>query len=110
MVIDTFHFYAGGSVLADIGRLPVERLFVVHLNGCEDLPRGQLTDAHRLYPGEGVIPIDGILSGLRERGFDGMASVEIFRPAYWEEDPRVVARTALERASAVVRRAGLTVG
>jgi 2-keto-myo-inositol isomerase len=105
-VIDTFHFYAGGSALDDIGRAPVDRLFVVHLNGCEDLPKPQLTDVHRLYPGEGVIPIDEILSRLRARGFDGTASIEIFRPSYWEQDPVEVARVAHAKAADVLARAG----
>ncbi len=108
MVVDTFHFYAGGSSLDDLRRVPVERLIVLHLNGCEDLPRDELTDAHRLYPGEGAIPIDAILSSLHARGFDGVASIEIFRPEYWEQHPADVARTAYERASAVLRRNGFT--
>ncbi len=108
MVIDTFHFYAGGSRLDDLRRVPVERLIVLHLNGCADRPRDELTDAHRLYPGEGVIPIDAILSPLRERGFDGVASIEIFRPEYWEQHPADVARTAYTRAAAVLHRTGFT--
>jgi 2-keto-myo-inositol isomerase len=106
MVIDTFHFYAGGSRLDDLSRLSIDKLLVVHLNGCEDLPREQLTDAHRLYPGQGPIPIVEILSTLRERGFDGVASVEIFRPEYWERDAREVARSARASAAAVAAAAG----
>lgn len=109
MVVDLFHFYAGGSRMEDIGRIPVEKLFVVHLNGCEDLSRDQLTDAHRLYPGEGVLPGAAILSALRERGFDGVASVEIFRPEYWAQEPRQVALTAYERAAALLAAAGYRV-
>lgn len=109
MVIDTFHFYAGASCLEDIRNVSIEKLFVVHLNGCEDHPLTQLTDAHRLYPGEGVIPIDGILAVLRERGFDGMASIEIFRPEYWSQDPHEVARNAYNRAAEVLSRAGYTI-
>lgn len=109
MVIDTFHFHAGSSRFEDLDRVRIDRLFVVHLNGCEDLPRDQLTDAHRLYPGEGVIPITQILSRLQSRGWDGTASVEIFRPAYWEQDPREVARTAHSRAKAVAEAAGFNI-
>ena len=109
MVIDAFHFYAGGSRLEDIARVPIEKLFVVHLNGCEDRPLTQLTDAHRLYPGEGVIPIEEILAALRERGFDGMASIEIFRPEYWEQEPREVARNAYTRTAELLSRAGYTI-
>jgi 2-keto-myo-inositol isomerase len=106
MVLDTFHFHAGGSRLDDIARMPVEKLLVVHLNGCEHRPRHELTDAHRLYPGEGAVPIDAILGALRARGFDGVASVEIFRPEYWQQDPRDVARRARDAAAAALVRAG----
>ncbi|MDE3094654.1 MAG: sugar phosphate isomerase/epimerase [Chloroflexota bacterium] len=109
MVIDVFHFYAGGSRIADLQRVPVEKLIVLHLNGCEDLPRERLTDAHRLYPGEGVIPAGAILGALRECGFDGVASVEIFRPQYWEQDPHEVAYTAYARAVQVLTAAGYTI-
>jgi 2-keto-myo-inositol isomerase len=106
MVIDTFHFHAGRSRLEDLERVPAERVLVLHVNGCEDLPRDQLTDAHRLYPGEGPIPIDEIAGRLRGCGFDGVASVEIFRPAYWEQEPREVARTARMMAAQILERAG----
>lgn len=109
MVIDTFHFYAGGSSLDDLRRVPVERLIVLHLNGCEDLPLDELTDSHRLYPGEGVIPIDAILTTLHDCGFDGVASIEIFRPEYWEQHTAYVARIAYEHATAVLHRAGFTI-
>ena len=109
MVIDTFHFHAGRSRLADLPNVPADKLFVLHLNGCEDRPREDLTDAHRLYPGEGAIPIEAILRALRDRGFDGTASIEIFRPEYWELDARLVARTARAKAAAVLANAGYVV-
>lgn len=109
MVIDTYHFHAGGSDLADLANVPTDKLFVVHLNGCEDLPREQLTDAHRLYPGEGPIPIVAILEALRRRRFDGTASIEIFRPEYWKLDARGVARTARTKAAVVLAAAGYVI-
>ena len=109
MVIDTFHFHAGGSQMADLARVPIDKLFVVHLNDSEDRPKAELTDAHRLFPGEGVIPIVEILSALRDRGFDGTVSIEIFRPEYWERDAREVARDAKVKAEAVLTTAGYTI-
>ncbi len=109
MVIDTFHFHAGGSLLSDLVRVPIDKLFVVHLNGCEDLPRPELTDAHRLFPGEGAIPIEEILRPLHAAGFDGTMSIEIFRPEYWERDPREVAREARTKAAQVLAHVGYTI-
>lgn len=110
MVIDTFHFHAGRSRLDDLARVAIDRLFVVHLNGCEDVPRDELTDGHRLYPGNGPIPIVEIVAALRGRGFDGVASIEIFREEYWGQPPRDVAREAKARAEGVLRRAGYAAG
>ncbi len=107
LVIDTFHFHAGGSALADLSRVPLDRLHVLHINDAEPLPPAALTDAHRLYPGEGAIDLQGILSALAARGFAGHVSIELFRPEYWGQEPLLVARTARERTRGVLARAGL---
>lgn len=110
LVIDVFHFHAGGSKLDDVARVPLDKLLVVHLNGVEDRPREELTDAHRLYPGDGALTAaPDVLRILCERGYDGVASVEIFRPEYWEQDPRHVARCARDGAMKVLHAAGFTV-
>ncbi len=87
LVIDTFHFYVGGSTLESVGRLDPERLFIFHINDAEDRPKSELRDAHRLLPGQGILPLKDIWSALRGIGYDKMASVEVFRPEYWEWDP-----------------------
>lgn len=99
LVIDSFHFYAGGSTLESVEALDPGRLFVFHVNDAEDLPREQLEDRHRLLPGLGILPLAEIAAALRRIGYDRVASVEIFRPEYWERDPRELARDA--RAAAI---------
>ena len=94
LVIDSFHFYAGGSTIKMIDALDPKRLFIFHINDAEDLPSGQLTDAHRLLPGLGILPLKEIIEAFRRIGYDGAASVEIFRPEYWERDPFELAREA----------------
>ena len=49
---------------------------------------------HVLLPGEGVIPLDDILIRLKHIGFDGLCSIELFRPEYWERAPEELARAA----------------
>ncbi len=93
-VLDTFHFYAGNSTFEAIDRLDPEKLFIFHINDAEDLPKEALTDAHRLYPGEGILPIKEIKSRFDRIGYDRMVSIEIFRPEYWDQDPFEVARRA----------------
>ncbi|MEO6334498.1 MAG: sugar phosphate isomerase/epimerase [Pyrinomonadaceae bacterium] len=93
-VLDTFHFYAGGSSLDAIDTMRPEKLFIFHINDAEDLPKEQLTDAQRLYPGTGILPIAEIKERFDKIGYDRMVSVEIFRPEYWNQDPFEVAKKA----------------
>jgi 2-keto-myo-inositol isomerase len=104
LVIDSFHFYAGGSELASIEALDAKRLFIFHINDAEDRPREQLEDKHRLLPGLGILPLREIVRALERIGYDRVVSVEIFRPEYWERDPFQLARDA---HAATVRVLGL---
>jgi len=93
-VIDTFHFYAGNSTFEAIDLMKPEKLFIFHINDAEDLPKDQLTDANRLYPGIGILPIREIKQHFDKIGYDRMVSIEIFRPEYWNQDPYEVAKKA----------------
>ncbi len=94
LVIDTCHFYAGGSELRSIGEVDPGKIFIFHINDVEERPLDTIEDAHRLLPGEGVIPLDDILTRLKLIGFDGLCSIELFRPEYWERDPAELATAA----------------
>jgi 2-keto-myo-inositol isomerase len=107
LVLDTFHFFAGGSTLASVRTLDPRRVFMVHLNDVERAPRRRMHDALRLYPGQGIIPLRAILRALKGIGYDGKASVEIFRPQYWARAPLQVAREARSTSLALLREAGL---
>lgn len=102
LVIDSFHFYAGGSGLESIDALDPARLFIFHINDAEPLPRERLEDRHRLLPGLGILPLGEIVAALRRIGYDRVASVEIFRPEYWERDPTELARDAKAAVSQVL--------
>jgi 2-keto-myo-inositol isomerase len=102
MVLDSFHFYAGGSTLESIDAIDPAKLFVLHINDAEDRPREELNDSHRLFPGLGILSLKEIVAGLKGVGFDGVVSVEIFRPEYWERDPFEVAQSAYNSARAAI--------
>ncbi len=94
LVIDSFHFYAGESTMESIGSVDPDKIFVFHINDAEDLPRQQLQDSHRLLPGLGILPLKEMVRAFNHIGYAGVASVEIFRPEYWEQDPFELAREA----------------
>ncbi len=102
MVIDTCHFYAGGSTLDSIRAIDARQLAVFHINDVEKMPKEKITDANRLFPGDGVIPLKEIIAAVRAIGYDGVASVEIFRPEYWQREPLSVAKEAKRKSARVL--------
>ena len=94
LVIDSFHFYAGGSTIEMIEALDPKLIQIFHINDAEDLPCDQLEDRHRLLPGLGILPLREMISAFQRIGYDKVASVEIFRPEYWGRDPFELAREA----------------
>jgi 2-keto-myo-inositol isomerase len=109
LVLDTFHFYAGGSTLGSILDVDPDKIFIFHINDSENMPQSELTDAHRLLPGEGVIPLLDILANLRTIGFDGLCSIELFRPTYWERPAGELAHDARIKTVAMLQQAGFKV-
>jgi 2-keto-myo-inositol isomerase len=85
VMFDTFHSHRGGVTLQEIEEIPVEKLLIVHVNDVPDLPRETLTDAHRVYPGEGCLPLVEEFRILRKKGYRGFLSVEIFNRDYWKD-------------------------
>lgn len=102
IVIDSFHYYTGGSTIPMIEALDPKRLFIFHIDDAEDLPREKLTDAHRLLPGLGILPLKEIIAAFRKIGYDANASVELFRPEYWERDPFELTRDAKAAVESVL--------
>jgi 2-keto-myo-inositol isomerase len=105
LVIDSFHFHTGGSTIKMIDALDPKRLFIFHINDAEDLPPDQLTDAHRLLPGLGILKLKEMIEAFKRIGYDSVASVEIFRPEYWDRDPFELARAAKAAVEGVLREA-----
>ena len=85
-----------------IDALDPKRLFIFHINDAEDLPLDQLTDAQRLLPGLGILKLKDMLEAFRRIGYDQVASVETFRPEYWERDPFELAREAKAAVESVL--------
>jgi 2-keto-myo-inositol isomerase len=104
LVLDCFHFHAMGSKREDLLRSDVSKIFIVHIDDTEDFPIGFLTDEDRVWPGLGAIDLDFIFATLKEKGYDHVVSVELFRPEYYELDAEEAIRTAKETTLQVVSR------
>jgi sugar phosphate isomerase/epimerase len=106
MLLDLYHLYKGGNDFDSLRILDGKALPVIHTNDYPaDPPREKINDSFRVYPGDGVAPLNQILRTLRDINFRGYLSVELFNRGYWKESPLKVARESLEKTKAAVQRA-----
>jgi sugar phosphate isomerase/epimerase len=105
ILCDVFHLYKGGSDLNGFRLLNGAALPVLHFNDYPaNPPRNDITDAQRIYPGDGAAPLKTLLQTLKQIGFRGYLSLELFNRDYWKQDALTVARTGLEKMREVVKK------
>lgn len=103
---DVYHLYKGGSNFQGLALINASAIDVFHINDYPAQPaRAEITDAHRVYPGDGVAPLSRILKILFDNGFDGALSLELFNRNYGRQDPFLVAETGLKKMQAAVAAA-----
>ena len=95
LVLDTCHFYLGGEAIETLKEFAPDDLLMLHVNDVEDLPRTELRDPHRLLPGLGVAPLGDYWSALQSSDAIAHASLELFRPEYWERETKAFLAEAL---------------
>ena len=96
LLLDPFHMYTGGSELASLAYLNGANIGIVHVNDYPATPgREQITDAERVFPGEGVAPTHAFAGMLHRAGYRGYLSLELFIDTYQSQNPLEVARRGL---------------
>ncbi len=103
---DVYHLYKGGSDFAGLQLLSADAVQVFHMNDYPaEPPRESIGDKDRVYPGDGVAPLDEILQTLHSHGGQCVLSLELFNRDYWTQDPLQVASMGLEKMKAAVHKA-----
>ena len=106
LLLDVFHIYKSGTPFTSLKQINGAALHVMHIN---DYPQAAdpstLNDGNRVYPGDGVAPFGKILRDLRDSGFRGCFSLELFNQEDWAKSADENLKTGLEKIRAVVRQA-----
>jgi sugar phosphate isomerase/epimerase len=81
LVVDSYHFYRGGSSLADLAAVPAERFVTLQLSDVPATPpAGELiveTRTQRRLPGEGELPLEEFIRTIDAAGSNASIGVEI---------------------------------
>ena len=103
ILADVYHLHKGGSGFGGVRLFSPQAFQVFHVNDYPaDPPRATIKDADRVYPGDGVAPLNALFQILDKNGFDGFLSIELFNPRYYAQDPFLVVKTGLEKLKATV--------
>src|SRR5438552_8748924 len=100
VAFDVFHYYKGPSKFEDLDLITPKNLAFVQVSDLAGVPRELATDADRILPGDGDLPLTTILAKLQERGYDGWVSLELMNPTLWQLRPTQV----IELGMAALRR------
>lgn len=102
VLLDIFHLYKGGSSIDTLPLISTSALDILHMNDYPaNLPASVITDADRIYPGDGVAPVRRILQVLGKRDKPLVISLEVFNKNYYKQDALQVAKTGLAKMKAV---------
>jgi 2-keto-myo-inositol isomerase len=98
LIIDTFHFFLGGSKLADFERMAPGEIFLVHVSDAPNLAIEKLRIPHdnRTFPGEGTIDFAPIFQQLNCLRYDGAISLEIWNRELHQANPMEVVKRGVE--------------
>ena len=106
IIPDVFHMHIGGSGFSGLKHLQGDFIAIFQFNDAPASPTvPDLKDEHRVYPGEGILPLAQSLRDLRDIGYTGCISLELYNPRYWEQDLGGVAKTGLARTVRVIEDA-----
>lgn len=102
IVLDPFHDFRGGGGHSEIAQLRPEQIAVCHFDDAPAHPPAhEQRDPDRVMPGEGVIPLTEFVRLLRQIGYEGFLSLELFREDLWQQCPREVAQRGLAAMRAI---------
>ena len=102
-ILDPFHVFRGGGSMESIAKLRADQIAISHFNDAPATPaREQQHDPDRVMPGDGHLDLKRYIELLKQVGYDGFISLELFREDLWQQDPSEVARIGLEKMREVV--------
>lgn len=107
-VFDSYNLYLydGSNDFSALAQVQQEKIFAVHLMSGDDVPTAQRGQDKRCFCGCGVVDTDAFLQQLKALGYNGMVSVETFRPEYWQKSPEWVIRQAYNTTRAALLQNG----
>ena len=108
VIPDVYHMYISGGGFEGLKMLKGDAIAIFQFNDAPNTPAFKdLKDEHRVYPGDGILPLTSIFKDLKATGYKGFISLEMYNTNYYKEDLLQVAKTGLRKTLEVLKKAGV---
>ena len=108
VIPDVYHMYISDGGFEGLKMLKGDAIAIFQFNDAPNTPAFKdLRDEHRVYPGDGILPLTSIFKDLKATGYKGFISLEMYNPNYYKEDLLQVAKTGLRKTLEVLKKAGV---
>lgn len=109
LVLDSYNLYLYNRLndFSVMKKVDVNKIFAVHINNGDDAPDNELSQALRRFCDHGVVNLQNFLTTLKEMNYEGMVSIETFRPEYWEKSPEWVISEAFKTTKQIMVDCGV---
>ena len=94
LALDNICLHEGGNELGDLAPLTAGAIGLVHANDVRVTPNREYELADRVFPGEGELDLHPFFALLKEKGYEGPVSVELFNPKIWSLSAEEAAKRA----------------
>lgn len=106
IIPDVFHMHIGDSGFSGLRQLQGDFIAIFQFNDAPASPaKADLKDEHRVFPGDGILPLEQCIRDLRDIGFKRCVSLELYNPEYWKRDLLEVAKEGREKTLRVIESA-----
>ena len=108
IIPDVYHMYISKGGFNGLKELNGDLFAIFQFNDApKDMVIDQMEDKHRVFPGDGILPLPQILRDLKATGFNRCVSLELYNPEYYTRDLLQVATTGLEKTLQTIEEAGV---
>ncbi|AGB80479.1 sugar phosphate isomerase/epimerase [Serratia sp. FGI94] len=109
LVFDVYnlYLYQGLKNFNEIKSVDVNKIFCVHINNGDFIDVSKASQENRRFCDYGVVDVNDFLKNLKEIGYDGMVSIETFRPEYWQRTPEWVIANAYQTTRNIMEENGV---
>ena len=109
LVLDSYnlHLFHGLNDFSEINIIDSKKIFCAHINNGDYSDIENASQENRKFCDSGAVDLNNFLQNLKNVGYSGMVSVEIFRPEYWNMSPEWVISNAYQTTIKIMENNGV---